>query len=347
MTPLKAPFVYFGGKSIIAPEVWKRFGNPASYIEPFCGSCAVLLARPTPPRREVVNDMDGFLANALRALAFNPDGVAQAADWNVSEVDIQAREAWLVPQRAELTDRLRGDPLYCDPLIAGWWIHGMCGYIGSGYCSGQGPWASVDGKLVKVANGDIERKLPHLGDKGRGINKQLPHLGSLGRGINARGVMIREWFKALQARLRGVSIACGDWTRVCGDAVLGLRTDGSAAGGMTPTAIFLDPPYSAEAGRADVYGATEDTSVAHAVREWAIEHGTNPHLRIALCGYGAAGNMQAEHDMPDDWECLRWKANGGYGGQMRKCGTKNINATRETVWFSPHCVGVEKQGVMI
>ncbi len=43
---LKAPFPYFGGKSRVADEVWRRFGNPKTYVEPFCGSCAVLLARP-------------------------------------------------------------------------------------------------------------------------------------------------------------------------------------------------------------------------------------------------------------------------------------------------------------
>lgn len=43
---LSAPFPYFGGKSHVAPIVWQAFGDPRHYIEPFCGSCAVLLARP-------------------------------------------------------------------------------------------------------------------------------------------------------------------------------------------------------------------------------------------------------------------------------------------------------------
>jgi DNA adenine methylase len=41
---LKAPFPWFGGKSIIAPEVWERFGNVQNFVEPFAGSLAVLLA---------------------------------------------------------------------------------------------------------------------------------------------------------------------------------------------------------------------------------------------------------------------------------------------------------------
>jgi hypothetical protein len=71
-------------------------------------------------------------------------------------------------------------------------------------------------------------------------------------------------------------------------------------------------------------------TVAHAVREWAIAHGENPKLRIALCGY------EGEHAMPSDWSCLAWKANGGHGNASN--GRGRANATRERIWFSPHCL---------
>jgi hypothetical protein len=54
--------------------------------------------------------------------------------------------------------------------------------------------------------------------------------------------------------------------------------------------------------------------------------------RIALCGY------EGEHEMPDDWETVTWKATGGYGSQ-RKDGS-NLNAERERIWFSPYCLKV-------
>ena len=66
---MKSPYVYYGGKSIIAPEVWKRFGNTPNFIEPFFGSGAVLLARPVEhfrveaARHETVNDLDCFVPN--------------------------------------------------------------------------------------------------------------------------------------------------------------------------------------------------------------------------------------------------------------------------------------------
>ncbi len=41
---MNSPFPYFGGKRTVAAAVWARLGSPAQYIEPFCGSAAVLLA---------------------------------------------------------------------------------------------------------------------------------------------------------------------------------------------------------------------------------------------------------------------------------------------------------------
>lgn len=43
---LAAPFPYFGGKRRAAPTIWRALGDPSGYVEPFCGSAAVLLARP-------------------------------------------------------------------------------------------------------------------------------------------------------------------------------------------------------------------------------------------------------------------------------------------------------------
>lgn len=94
------------------------------------------------------------------------------------------------------------------------------------------------------------------------------------------------------------------------------------------TAVFLDPPYGE--GEMDYAAGGNATGLAREVRDWAVEAGINPDLRIALCGYDGA------FDMPADWECFAWKNRGGYGSQGDGAGREN--AARERIWFSPACI---------
>lgn len=327
-TPLQAPFPYFGGKSAVAELVWERFGDVPNYVEPFFGSGAMLLGRPHGPKTETVNDKDGLVANFWRALQVAPEAVALHADWPVNENDLHARHAWLVGQKDSLQARLEGDPEFHDVRIAGWWVWGMSCWIGGGFCSGRGPWRVSDGLLVSASGADgdaVERRRVHAGDAGRGVNRQLVHAGNAGQGVEhkrpvlngpaggfvmPRKAELLEWFRELAERLRRVRVCCGDWSRICGPSVTHKH-------GLT--GVFLDPPYSDEAGRdSDLY-RVDCGSVAHDVRAWALEQGENPLMRIALCGY------EGEHVLPG-WECVAWKTPGG-----------NENCRRERIWFSPNC----------
>ena len=124
----KAPFPWFGGKARVARMVWKRFGDVAGYIEPFFGSGAVLLNRPLPEGSrepagvETVNDLDGFISNFWRSVRTDPDAVAHHADWPVNENCLHARHTWLLGVKDTLAPRLEGDPDWCDPKVAGWWV---------------------------------------------------------------------------------------------------------------------------------------------------------------------------------------------------------------------------------
>lgn len=300
---LKAPFPWFGGKSTVASEIWQRFGTVRNYVEPFFGSGAVLLARPNPQGVETINDADGMVSNFWRATQAAPNEVARWADWPVSEADLHARHYWLVTEGKDRLARVMGDPMGFDAQVAGWWVWGICAWIGSGWCSGQGPWQWAGAEWVSNAGQGINRQLPHMGDAGRGVNRKLPHMGDV--------------FTALAARLRGVRIAHGDWSRVTGDSVTWRHGK---------TAVFLDPPYAADM-RASVY-ATE-TDCAAAARAWAIEAGKRPDMLICLAGY------DGEHAMPEDWTAHRWKARGGFGSQGDGRGREN--AAKETLWFSPAC----------
>ena len=321
MEPLHAPFPWFGGKSRIAPLVWQRFGDVANYVEPFAGSLAVLLGRPTPPRVETVNDKDALVCNFWRALQADPDGVASWANWPVNESDLHARHVWLRAQLPRLAPTLEGDPHAYDVKIAGWWVWGLACWIGGRFCgaSSGGPWGvNDDGQLVHLGNAGrgVTRRLVHLGDAGRGVTRRRVHLGDAG----PEGLL--AWMRALADRLQRVRVCCGDWARVMGKT----PTIGNGL-----TGIVLDPPYSAEADRDPTIYACEDLQVAHDVRAWALAHGDDPQLRIALCGY------EGEHEMPSVWAAVPWKAYGGYGVQGDARG--RTNAAREVVWFSPHCLG--------
>jgi DNA adenine methylase len=317
---LKAPFPWFGGKSAVANLVWERFGNVQNYVEPFFGSGAVLLNRPHAPSTETANDLDCLVANFWRALRHDPEAVAEYADNPVNEADQHARHLWLCSQ-AEFRERMKTEPEFYDAKIAGWWVWGQCIWIGAGWCSVQLP------HLGNAGTG-VHRQLPHLGNAGKGLNRKLPHLGDAGTGVIAsdltsgtrRGQLL-AYMQQLAERLRAVRVCCGDWQRVCGP---------SATVKHGITGVFLDPPYADEAERTSDLYSQDSGDVAHAVREWAIEQGADPRARIALCGY------EGEHVMPEGWECIPWKARGGYGSQGDNSAREN--STRERIWFSPHCL---------
>jgi DNA adenine methylase len=306
---LKSPYPYFGGKSLIAEKVWRRFGSVGNYVEPFFGSGAVLLARPEPRGTETINDMDGFIINFWRAIKHDPEQVIFWADYPESEADLRARHGWLANRKDRLLWSLE-DPDSYDPKIAGWWVWGINQWFGCGFCSGKGPYISNGVHIMKKTK-------DNMGDGFR-----FPLIRARGGGIHRKGLRNRlsEYVFALSERLRHVRICCGDWTRVLKPGIttkLGL------------TAVFLDPPYDPRIGRcANIYNY--ETDVSTLVRNWAIENGENPQFRIALCGY------EGEHKMPDTWKCFAWKAMGGFAN-MRKNG-KNENRFRERIWFSPYCL---------
>jgi hypothetical protein len=320
--PLQAPFPWFGGKSRVAAEIWRRFGGVENYVEPFFGSGAVLLARPQPfTGVETVNDADGFLANFWRAIKAAPDEVAEWADWPVSEADLHARHYWLITEGKDRLARILGNPDAYDAKIAGWWVWGICCWIGGGWCSGNGPWQWTGEEWVKEDDeAGVSKRLPLLW-KGRGIHRQRPQSGD-------RRQWITDWFAALSARLRNVRITNGDWSRVLGDSVTWRHGK---------TAVFLDPPYSNDERYAGIY-AHDDGSVAAQARAWAIKAGKNPDMLICLAGY------DTEHEMPPDWSVYRWKAHGGYAHLGDGRGRQN--AARETLWFSPACAEPRQEALL-
>lgn len=68
---MRPPIPYFGGKILIGPQIAALLPEHDHYIEPYCGSLAVLLAKP-PSGHETVNDLDLELMTFWRILREQP-----------------------------------------------------------------------------------------------------------------------------------------------------------------------------------------------------------------------------------------------------------------------------------
>jgi DNA adenine methylase len=71
VTQIKPPLPYYGGKITLAPRIAQLLPEHEHYVEPYCGSLAVLLAKPR-SAMETVNDLDGDLMTFWRVLRAQP-----------------------------------------------------------------------------------------------------------------------------------------------------------------------------------------------------------------------------------------------------------------------------------
>jgi DNA adenine methylase len=304
---VRAPFPWFGGKRTIIDMVWERLGKPKQYIEPFCGSAAMLLGAPKPASLEVVNDLNGFLANFWRAVKHQPAEVARWADYPVSHIDLGARHRWLMEQRARLGAELQDPNWPGCAQVAGWWLWGQCCWIGSGWCDwfGKIPHSGNAGMGVQAVG-----QIPHSSDAGRGVQAvgKIPHSGNAGMGdlMTSGGRTAWVWLHKIANRLERCRVLHGSWNR-------GLNHHYGGA----DTAVFLDPPYLKYES---LYGL-DGAPVALAVAAWCAEHAD---LRIALCGH------VGDYDLPG-WDVVEWSR-----GRLTYSGGKTTDL--EAVWFSPACI---------
>lgn len=306
---LTAPFPYFGGKRHIAPLVWELFGDVGAYVEPFAGSAAVLLGRPKfiGKRREILNDMDGWITNLWRSIRDRPDEVLKFTAGPMMELDNHARLAWLQANHTpDFVSWLEGDPEHCDPKAAGWWLTATIGSIGGG--TRRGPW---------VTNGD---RLLKSSDPRAGITRAIPHIAQGSAGLSK----IDEVFPGLTARMKHVVITCGDWKRPLSKTLRHYSNVG----------VLLDPPYESRSRTEDGHTlyANDDHEVSALVREWCA---AAPDWRIVLCGYD---------DEHDELVARRgWRKMTPPKAVSSGYNVTDLNSQRDRLWVSPACLDLDSQ----
>lgn len=75
--PAKAPFGYYGAKLRIASKIIDALPPHNAWVEAFCGSAAITLAKHPVPI-EVINDIDGDIVNLFKQLRNNQNALCRA-----------------------------------------------------------------------------------------------------------------------------------------------------------------------------------------------------------------------------------------------------------------------------
>jgi len=75
--PVRAPFGYYGAKQRIAQQIIKHLPPHNAWVEGFCGSAALTLAKKPVPI-EVINDRDGQIVNLFNQLRNNAEALCRA-----------------------------------------------------------------------------------------------------------------------------------------------------------------------------------------------------------------------------------------------------------------------------
>lgn len=178
-----AVFPYPGGKSRAAEIVWQALRSVHSYVEPFCGSAAVFLARPKRLRFETLNDASGHVVNFLRAVKYAPDLVLPWTQMLRAEAELVACGKWLAS--LDLAAQLKGGLGFYDPVAAGCWA-----------------WYLSCSITVKVI----------------GNEKQQPRLIRQGTLGDKRRVTLPDDLARISESLQDTRLLCGDWKACLGPA---------------------------------------------------------------------------------------------------------------------------------
>ena len=335
ISKLYAPFPYYGGKRRIASRVWEGLGPVDTYIELFGGSLAVLLSCPFGPRKkEIVNDLDGFVTNFWRSIKFDPEKTAAWADYPTVHIDLVARKEYLNQLLPTLVDRLIDDPFYCSYEVAGWWVWAVSNNISlanfSDYKTGN-----IDKSIPViisrqggkgVSKNRLDKSIPRC-YKGNGVSLQRKDLLD----FDLDGRRLLDWFNVLSIRLSKTFIFCKDWDDIVSPTITGTTKSNNKD---STVGFFLDPPYGTENRTNKLYNL-DSKNIADKVKSWSIKYGNNPRWRICVAGY-----FDDYKEWPENWQVVKW------GSNKRKYAQGDEKERQECLWFSPFCQKIEQNQLL-
>ena len=166
------PFRTSAGSGQLRPTFGLGSGRRLNTSNRSAGRLPVSLAAPRTAALEVVCDASGFIAHwgGTEKTA----GVAEAADYPVSHIDLGGRHGWLMAQRERVGGALQDPDWPGDAKVAGWWLWGQCCWIGSGWCEWDRA-GSARGQRRDGRTGD--REGDDATSAGRGVQAigQVPH----------------------------------------------------------------------------------------------------------------------------------------------------------------------------
>lgn len=120
---------WFGGKRTLASEIVAELGPHKAYWEPFCGSAAVLLAKP-PACHETVIDLHGELTNLARVLCDEDLAVqlySRTSRTLYNTALFQESREWL---------NHRGPGCWREPDLEAAYHYFVCAWMGRNGCAG-------------------------------------------------------------------------------------------------------------------------------------------------------------------------------------------------------------------
>lgn len=352
-------YTYFGCKKKLIEEVWSNYFHDIDMlVEPFAGTAVIACNKPDTVniKNMYLNDYDCHIANVLRAVVYDPEGLIDYICHPRLELDLHMIHDYLTGSKPYLRDLLMKNIDAHDVKLAGWWVWGLNHWIGGSWCNCE--LKSIDDLTnhydkdfflypndIKQDSVSTRRRKPRKDNtithqnistvrRKPQHNNQCTHQNLSTRRkktindniithqqTNCRREHVSDIVYKIYDQLSEAKILYGDFERVLTGSYLNDS--------RTKCGIFLDPPYqnNTNTDNSAIYGSTtqvEDHGVFDRALKWFLDNYKNPKYKIILCGH-----KDSFIGIPEDIKKVSWKRGSGYA---------NDQTSRDTEMYITNCL---------